>query len=165
LRTPFYKKLLATVFVVYLLVVAAATILPERVGRLQAPHSSHINVVPLSYSFECLFRTRRAHPDLTGFCVRNTLGNVVLFLPLGFLLPILSERFRRFRRMLLTAALLSLSIETIQFLLRFVGNDRAVDIDDVLLNTLGGLLGFGIYKLGIALLGPKGERDKSPTTS
>ncbi len=164
MRTSFYKKWLATIFVVYLLVVAAITIIPERIARLRVPRSNHINVVPLSYSFECLFRTRRAHPDLTGFCVRNTVGNVVLFLPLGILLPMLSERSRRFRRMLLTAAFLSLSIETIQFFLRFVGNDRAVDIDDVLLNTLGALLGFGIYKLAIAM-GPKGERDKDPATS
>ena len=48
--------------------------------------------------------------------------------------------------MLLFAVFLSLSVESIQFLLRFFGNPRAVDIDDVILNTLGACLGFAFYK-------------------
>jgi len=47
---------------------------------------------------------------------------------------------------LLFALLLSLSVESIQFLLRFFGNPRAVDIDDVILNTLGACVGFALYK-------------------
>ena len=48
--------------------------------------------------------------------------------------------------MLLFALLLSLSVESIQFLLRFFGNPRAVDIDDVILNTLGACVGFALYR-------------------
>ena len=48
--------------------------------------------------------------------------------------------------MLLFALLLSLSVELIQFLLSFFGNPRAVDIDDVILNTLGACIGFALYK-------------------
>ena len=48
--------------------------------------------------------------------------------------------------MLLFALLLSLGVESIQFLLRFFGNPRAVDIDDIILNTLGACVGFAIYK-------------------
>ena len=68
-------------------------------------------------------------------------------MPLGFLLPLTSGRLRSLTRVLAIAFCLSFSIETIQFILRFVGNDRAVDIDDVLLNTFGACLGFVIYKL------------------
>ena len=80
----------------------------------------------------------------------NTLGNIALFLPLGILLPLLSNRFRSLSRVLLVALCLSLSIETTQFVLRFVGNPRAVDIDDVILNTLGACLGFAFYTYFIA---------------
>jgi glycopeptide antibiotics resistance protein len=80
----------------------------------------------------------------------NTLGNVALFLPLGVLLPLVSNRFRLLKRVLVVALCMSLSIEAIQFVLRFLGNPRAVDIDDVILNTLGGCLGFAVYKLLIA---------------
>jgi glycopeptide antibiotics resistance protein len=45
---------------------------------------------------------------------------------------------------------LSLSIEAIQFVLGFLGNARAVDIDDVILNTLGALLGICFYKFLVA---------------
>ena len=86
------------------------------------------------------------HPHLTAFCLRNTLGNVALFMPLGILLPLIDTRFRTFKRVLLFALAMSLVIETVQFVLRFVGNPRAVDIDDVLLNTLGACLGFLIYR-------------------
>ena len=86
------------------------------------------------------------HPHLTRFCLRNTLGNVALFMPLGILLPLVDTRFRSLKRVLLLALCLSLTIETLQFALRFVGNPRAVDIDDVLLNTLGACLGFLIYR-------------------
>lgn len=48
------------------------------------------------------------------------------------------------------ALVLAVSIETTQFVLRFVGNPRAVDVDDVILNTLGACLGFGFYSAFIA---------------
>src|SRR4029077_804245 len=73
-------------------------------------------------------------------------GNVALFVPLGILLPLVSNRCLRLKRVLLFALLLSLSVESIQFLLRFFGNPRAVDIDDVILNTLGACVGFALYK-------------------
>ena len=82
------------------------------------------------------------------FCLRNTLGNLALFLPLGILLPLVSNQFRTLKRVLLLVLCLSVSIETIQFVLRFFGNPRAVDIDDVILNTLGACLGFAVYKYG-----------------
>ena len=67
-------------------------------------------------------------------------------MPLGFLLPLVSRRFLTFKRVLLFALFLSLSVESIQFVLRFFGNPRAVDIDDVILNTLGAGVGFAFYK-------------------
>jgi glycopeptide antibiotics resistance protein len=138
---------LAAAFVVYLVVVAAITIIPTRIARPRMPRSNHVNLVPLDYSFKCFLQDRAAHPRLTAFCLRNTLGNIALFLPLGILLPLLFRRFHSLTRVVLLAAFLSLSIETIQFFSAFVGNFRAVDIDDVLLNTLGAFVGFAIYRL------------------
>jgi glycopeptide antibiotics resistance protein len=141
------KKLLAATFVVYLFIVAALTIVPDHITRTTNPHADHINLVPLGYSFKCFLQDRAAHPHLTAFCLRNTLGNIALFLPLGFLLPMLTNRFNSMKRVVLLAACLSLSIETIQFFSRFIGSLRAVDIDDVLLNTLGACLGLVVYRL------------------
>jgi glycopeptide antibiotics resistance protein len=140
------KGLLATTFVVYLVVVAAITIIPTHVSRVRSPHADHINLVPLGYSFKCFLQDQAAHPHLMAFCLRNTLGNIALFFPLGILLPLVSDRFRSMKRVVLLGFCLSLSIETIQFFSRFIGSPRAVDIDDVLLNTLGACVGFVIYR-------------------
>ena len=142
------RKILAAILLVYLCVVAALTVVPTHLSfiRIRNNDSNHVNLVPLDYSFRCFRQDERMHPHLTGFCLRNTLGNVALFMPLGILLPLVDTRFRSLKRVLLLVLCLSLTIETLQFALRFVGNPRAVDIDDVLLNTLGACLGFLIYR-------------------
>jgi len=142
------RKILAAILVVYLCLVAALTVVPTHLSliRIRNNDSNHVNLIPLDYSFRCFRQDARMHPQLTGFCLRNTLGNVALFMPLGILLPLVDTRFRSIRRVLLIGLCLSLTIETVQFGLRFVGNPRAVDIDDVLLNTLGACLGFLIYR-------------------
>ena len=156
------RKPLAAAFAVYLVVVAALTIVPTHVSRVKSHDPNPINLVPVVYSFTCFQQDSGAHPHITRFCLKNLLGNIALFLPLGILLPLVSDRSGSLKRVLLFGFCLSLSIETIQFVLRFVGNDRAVDIDDVLLNTLGACLGFVIYRLVIRkrIRGQQGERGK-----
>lgn len=144
------RQSLVTTLVIYLLVVASITIVPTHVSGLRSPHTDHINLIPFDYSFRCYRNAWSTNQALKGFCVMNTLGNVALFLPLGVLLPLVSNRLRLLKRVLVVALCLSLSIEAIQFVLRFLGNPRAVDIDDVILNTMGGCLGFAVYKLFIA---------------
>ena len=146
LATSNKTKLLVATLVVYIGVIFAFTIFPTRISRFRNPRSYHVNVIPLGYSFTCFRQDPNQHPHITTFCLRNTLGNVALFVPLGILLPLVSNRFLRLKRVLLFALVLSLSVESIQFLLRFFGNPRAVDIDDVILNTLGACIGFAFYK-------------------
>ena len=143
--SQFKGILLLATFVIYVAVVAGLTVVPTHFARFRSAHPDHINLMPLQYSFRCFELARKRHPDLMGFCVRNTFGNILLFAPLGILLPLVSTRFRTLKRVLLLALCMSLTIEMIQLVLRFVGNPRAVDIDDVLLNTLGACLGFVVY--------------------
>ena len=159
----FTKKLLVATFLVYIAVIAALTIVPTRLARLRGADPNHINIIPFDYSVRCFLQERNAYPHVTGFCLRNTLGNIALFVPLGFLLPLVSKRFHSLRRVLLLAFCMSITIETIQLVLRFVGNPRAVDIDDVLLNTLGACLGFVVY----SFLGrpPRGEETATSESS
>lgn len=77
-----------------------------------------------------------------GQKVINLAGNVLIFAPLGFLPPLLWRRWRHWW------AALGLSIGTsclIEFLQLFLG--RSVDVDDVILNALGGLLGYLLFCL------------------
>ena len=73
----------------------------------------------------------------------NTIGNVVLFIPTGIILPILYKRLNSFWKVTLTGFLISLSIEILQLPLV----SRLSDVDDLILNTLGVMIGFGVYAL------------------
>ena len=69
----------------------------------------------------------------------NVVGNLGAFMPLGFLWPLLRRGRTGVWQVGLLAAALSLLIEALQYAL----GRRTADVDDVLLNTLGGLLGYG----------------------
>jgi len=72
----------------------------------------------------------------------NLLGNLLIFTPMGFLLPLLSKRFRKAWAVICVGFLSSLAVETIQFIFT-VGS---ADIDDLILNTLGAWFGYLAYK-------------------
>lgn len=72
----------------------------------------------------------------------NLVGNVGMFLPLGFGLPLLWRRWQRVWKVLLMAFLVPVVIETTQI---FIG--RSVDIDDVLLNAAGVMMGYVLWAI------------------
>ena len=73
----------------------------------------------------------------------NVVGNVCVFLPLGIFVPKLFKRCRTVLFVTILSLELSILAEVIQLLTR-VGS---FDVDDLLLNTLGGILGYLIYKI------------------
>ena len=75
-------------------------------------------------------------------------GNVALFLPFGFLLPLLAPRMDRWWRTVGAGFATSAAIELTQ--LAFPGLRRP-DVNDVLMNTLGAALGFAAYRLAARL--------------
>ncbi|WP_217183331.1 VanZ family protein [Streptomyces sp. AC495_CC817] len=73
--------------------------------------------------------------------------NVLLFVPLGVLLPLLASRVTVWR-VLAAGALTSLGIELVQLLADLaVGLRRVADIDDLIANTAGALLGYAVFRL------------------
>ena len=110
-------------------------------GRVQPLLFDAAAVLPLRVNLRPLvqilwFASRR---DL----LLNLIGNVCLFIPSGIILPILYRRLDRFWKVTAAGALLSLGVELLQ--LPFYV--RATDVDDLLLNTLGVMLGYGVYAL------------------
>ena len=73
----------------------------------------------------------------------NLIGNFAMFIPTGVMTPLIYRKIDSFWKVTLTGFLLSLSIEIIQ--LPFAV--RASDVDDLILNTLGCMVGYGIYAL------------------
>ena len=78
--------------------------------------------------------------------------NVVMFMPLGFLLPYIWTGYRSLSKTALTGFLLSFSIEFAQ-----LATNRISDIDDLLMNTLGALSGYGLWALLRKHFFPSGE--------
>lgn len=86
-----------------------------------------------------------------GADLKNCLLNVVLFVPLGFGLPLLWKKYRAGKRTVLFGLLMSLAIEALQ-----VFTYRATDVNDVITNTLGTALGYLPARL---LPLPEGEEE------
>lgn len=68
--------------------------------------------------------------------------NVVLFIPLGFLLPLIWSNFNKSKLVFIAGASLSVVIEFSQFL-----NNRRTDVDDLILNTIGAILGIMLFRI------------------
>ena len=74
----------------------------------------------------------------------NIVGNIVMFIPLGFLVPLLDRRHDSFGRIALLGLICSAAIESLQYLTA----SRSADIDDLMLNTLGAVIGHGLLAAG-----------------
>lgn len=88
----------------------------------------------------------------------NILGNIAVFIPFGLYLQVLLKN-KAFIKSLFIVVITTVSIELIQFVF-ILGS---ADIDDVLLNALGGVIGILFYKLLLKLSG-NGERVKTAVT-
>lgn len=77
----------------------------------------------------------------------DTILNVILFIPLGFFLPLLYKKYNRVNRIALTGFLFSISIEIVQMF-----GMGSTDINDLITNTVGTCLGYYIYKVVFKLV-------------
>lgn len=68
--------------------------------------------------------------------------NIIMCMPLGFLLPYIWRNFRNPIKVTLTGFVFSFFIEFAQ-----LPTNRLVDIDDLLMNTLGAILGYVVWKM------------------
>ena len=87
-----------------------------------------------------MLRLDRINPDIVA---RNIAGNIVMFVPLGFLLPCITDRFAKLKFTLSGAVLLAFVLETLQ-LLTLRGS---FDIDDIILRSVGAMLGFAVWHI------------------
>lgn len=84
-------------------------------------------------------------PYLVGLL--NVAGNVLLFVPMGFFLPLFFKRLNTALRVAMVAAGLSLLVETLQ-LFTTTGE---FDVDDTILNTVGALMGYWVvYQIAVS---------------
>ncbi len=141
------RRIMALCFVCYCAVMLWLLFVRYRsveVTDYWAQVSTRINLIPFS-SMGSMLMTLKENPrlDVLWVVIYNLGGNVIMFLPLGFLLPELWQQFRKFLSCVGAVAWIMTCVELIQlFTLR-----GFCEVDDVLLNVLGGAIGFGIWKL------------------
>ena len=111
----------------------------------RAPGSERsVNLVPFATISDYL---SSSSAGVRRFAIGNVLGNVVVFVPLGAFLPLLRRRIGT-RTNLLVVIGTSVAVEIVQGVFGL----GAADIDDVILNTLGGLVGIVLIPLARVLL-------------
>lgn len=134
-------------FLAYLLLLAYLLFFSSAYGRTME--------MGYRYNLEPFLEIKRAieHVDMVGYryVITNIAGNIVAFMPFGFLLPLITEHKMHTGKVLVFSFLLTLCAESLQL----VSRTGAFDVDDLILNTLGGVLGYWCYKI---LLGRKGKK-------
>jgi glycopeptide antibiotics resistance protein len=151
LRTPghrmsFRREILLLTFVLYLSGLAAATLTPNHDSRSAAEAAVGIELHPNLASLTCTSPILPRGSKARFFCMYNTAGNVLLFFPLGILIPLV-WRHVRFWRGIQIAIASSVSIELVQYLSRAWGSYRLADVNDVILNVFGASLGLAVVFL------------------
>lgn len=91
------------------------------------------------------FKEILRYKSTSGLFFRNVIGNILLFLPFGYLITDMVQSKANKCNPLITLLLTSITSISTELIQLFIG--RSFDIDDIILNILGGLLGYIIYKI------------------
>lgn len=104
-----------------------------------------INLIPFRTIISYIIGISSYKIDVWFF---NLFGNVLAFMPMGFLLPLIFNKLRSAKAITITTLITSSILEVIQLISKL----GITDIDDVILNTLGGLLGYILLVISSRLL-------------
>lgn len=140
------KEFFVIMFQVYLALLISVTLFPLMIDDRKV--NLIVKFIPIVNSVKDLMVGVNAMGFfMVKFWIINILGNIILLSPLAFIVPVISKRFRSLKSVVLLCFCTSCFIEFLQFLSLFIGNLRSVDIDDIILNTLGAFIGFGAFKV------------------
>lgn len=100
-----------------------------------------INFIPFKNLY-IYITTPRMTLAIIKEAVVNIVGNIIIFIPAGILLPCLFKQLTNFKKYLFSMTIVIIIIEVSQLLLML----GMCDIDDLILNLIGSILGFAILK-------------------
>lgn len=133
-----FKVLCMILFGLYIVLLVYFLFFAELLGRTDMNREYHYNLVLFKEIKRFIIYRRQL--GMTAVLM-NLVGNMVIFMPFGFLLPAMRRRMRRFWKVTLLSFEMSLAVE----LLQLVTKVGSCDVDDMLLNTIGGMLGYAVY--------------------
>lgn len=144
------KKVLKILLIIYSIVLIYILFLyGARIGNqfhlaiFSKEHIEMINIVPFKTLLGFVERINNSTIN-TSIVLQNIFANLLMFIPMGMVLPVLfKEKFNKLWKMLIFIICFVLIVEMIQ-ILAFCGSS---DIDDLILNTVGCLWGYGIVQI------------------
>lgn len=123
-RFLLHKELIYLIAIVYILCLF-------HIVTFQDNNFGASNFIP----FKEIFRYEIGSPKF----MKNVLGNIIMFIPYGFIASYLLNN-KKFSVITILTLIVTLTIETVQY---YIG--RVFDIDDIILNLIGGIFGFLIF--------------------
>ena len=133
-NNPVFKISTKIIFFIYLFYLFYLVFLSSFYGR-GVIHRNY-NFIPFKTISEFLFFS-----DNMRAILRNIVGNIAAFVPMGFLLPLVFSKMNKHHKVFAVILTATLFIEISQFIFG-VGT---CDVDDVVLNFIGGIIGYEIY--------------------
>ena len=115
-------------------------------NTFSAEHLKTINIIPFASIIKYISGWI-SHSVRTNIVFINLCGNLILFAPLGFFVPILFEdKIKNTKQFILMIIVVTVSVEALQF----ISYTGSTDIDDIILNTIGAVIMFNIMKTKLA---------------
>lgn len=142
-KMNWYHEIALLLFVLFIIGLASQTIIPKFEFGVKGfsiiksgKHTT--NLIP----FKVLFETYHEVFDngYINYFLINFLGNIIMFMPIGFFIPLLWNLSNK--KVIAIGFFFSLFIEICQLFLT-----RGTDIDDLILNSIGTILGLLLYKI------------------
>lgn len=140
-KINYLREIFKGLFFIYFQVVLYFTFYPLRIDY-SIENNFYINYIPIVETLSMLQINLRIG-------LHNVIGNILMFVPLGMFIPFLFKKRDKFWYVFACGFLGSLFIEVNQL---FLG-DRATDIDDVIFNTLGTVIGYILFKFIFKFIG------------
>ncbi len=127
-------------FVIYLIAMVYFLFFCEKMGRVVGLEYRY-NLKPFEEIRRCFNYLCTSRPEYRESMILNLFGNIACFVPLGFVLPFLKAKRWNFLKVTLLSISASVLVEVMQLVTRL----GSCDVDDVILNTCGGMLGYILF--------------------
>lgn len=149
-KVNLYRKIFIILFIIYIAFLLFVIVLKFPTGLAKGTINIWLDggtinrLSPQLIPFKTIIFYVRHVQAVYDWFFKNLACNVIMFMPYGFLVPLISKKKINIgRKIIISGCIFSALIEVFQYITAL----GLCDIDDVILNTLGVLLGFGIYKI------------------
>lgn len=154
-KFPITKHFFYLSLFIYFIGVISITLFPIPVNKaliqdiIKDGYTINYNFIPFNSIFSILSNNN------VKSIIRLLGGNILMFIPLGYLIPMIFKSFSKFNKIVILGVASSFLIEFAQgFIAYIIGyRYRIVDVDDIILNTFGAIIGYLVFTCTASAIG------------